>query len=150
MKKLLGCLFALVVMTGCGSSEPKTTTCSGTVDGGEIKSVINAEGDDVTTEEIVSTTDLSTVGLDASTLSEEEKQTLIKTIEDSSGMKDIKGITLSVSLEGNTMTTKANINYKEADMTELQKADLVDAGFGNTISLEKTVENYKAEGLTCK
>lgn len=151
MKKLLASLFALAMMAGCsGNAEPKTLTCTGSTADGDINTVISAEGDDVTKEEITMVSDLTDLGIDASTLSDDEKKTVIDTMVEATGMSDIKGVTYKAEFKDNTIVSTASIDYTVADIKELQDADLVDSGLGTSISLEKTKENYEKEGLTCK
>lgn len=146
MKKIV--VFALLglLLVGCSSQKEKTTVCKGNVGGGESSEyTIESKGDEMTL--MKSKTTLNTESLGAT---EEQINAIID--EAAKMYKNVKGITYKTDLEGNILTETIEINYKEADLDELEDLGLVefeDSGKIKYVSLKETVKSLENDSYTC-
>lgn len=156
MKKLCAALFALVVMAGCGSSEPKTVVCKGYDASSGMNSEIKLEatGDTVNKQYEKETYSLAKMGI-LGNITEEEKTTLINelksTIKEELGNEDIPGLTYDVKIEDKNIVMTFDVDFDVVDIDKLDELELTEGGFSfsKSISLEKTMDGYKESGLTC-
>lgn len=139
----------LVLVTGCTSSKEEKMVCTRTSTMNGIKLDLNYQvyyQKDVvnkvqTTEKITST-------------SKETLATYKKAIEDLySNFNGIKHYNYDVAIEGDTLTSKTDINYSKININDLLKIDssieqLLNKN--NKISLEKIKEVYESTGAICK
>ena len=139
----------LLLVTGCGNTKEETMTCTrtGNMSGVEMDFTYNIyyQGDIVNK---VQTTEIIT---------SDDEETL-KTYEDGitslySNFDNIDHYNYDVVIEGNTLTSTTDINYKQMDMDKLLE---IDSSIGsllnsdNQVVLDKVVEAYEATGATCK
>lgn len=139
----------LVLVTGCTSSKEEKMVCTRTSTMNGIKLDLNYQvyyQKDVvnkvqTTEKITSTS----------------KETLAiykKAVEDLySNFNGIKHYNYDIAIEGDTLTSKTDINYSKINIDDLLKIDssieqLLNKD--NKISLEKIKEVYESTGAICK
>ncbi len=139
----------LVLVTGCTSSKEEKMVCTRTSTMNGIKLDLNYQvyyQKDVvnkvqTTEKITST-------------SKETLATYKKAIEDLySNFNGIKHYNYDIVIEGDTLTSKTDINYSKININDLLKIDssieqLLNKD--NKISLEKIKEVYESTGAICK
>lgn len=152
MKKrvLLGVLLAAVVMiTGCGKEETKELTCTRTATvttGVEMKLNYNVTyaGDYVkvikTDEKII-------------TDNKAYLETYKKTVENLySPYKGIDYYEYDVSINGNTLTSKTNINYEKVDTDKLIKVDSANASLikDGKVKIDDVKSLYESLGASCK
>lgn len=139
----------LVLVTGCTSSKEEKMVCArtSTMNGIKLnlkyqvyyqKDVVNKVQ---TTEKITST-------------SKETLATYKKAVEDLySNFNGIKHYNYDIAIEGDTLTSKTDINYSKININDLLKIDssieqLLNKD--NKISLEKIKEVYESTGAICK
>lgn len=139
----------LVLVTGCTSSKEEKMVCTRTSTMNGIKLNLNYQvyyQKDVvnkvqTTEKITST-------------SKETLATYKKAVEDLySNFNGIKHYNYDIAIEGDTLTSKTDINYSKININDLLKIDssieqLLNKD--NKISLEKIKEVYESTGAICK
>lgn len=139
----------LVLVTGCTSSKEEKMVCTRTSTMNGIKPNLNYQvyyQKDVvnkvqTTEKITST-------------SKETLATYKKAVEDLySNFNGIKHYNYDIAIEGDTLTSKTDINYSKININDLLKIDssieqLLNKD--NKISLEKIKEVYESTGAICK
>lgn len=139
----------LVLVTGCTSSKEEKMVCTRTSTMNGIKLNLNYQvyyQKDVvnkvqTTEKITST-------------SKETLATYKKAVEDLySNFNGIKHYNYDIAIEGDTLTSKTDINYSKININDLLKIDssieqLLNKE--NKISLEKIKEVYESTGAICK
>jgi len=139
----------LLLVTGCGNTKEEMMTCTrtGNMSGVEMDFTYNIyyQGDIVNK---VQTTEIIT---------SDDEETL-KTYENGitslySNFDNIDHYNYDVVIEGNTLTSTTDINYKQMDMDKLLE---IDSSIGsllnsdNQVLLDKVVETYEATGATCK
>ncbi len=147
LKLLLVVLLGLMV-TGCGQTEEKTMTCTRTLKQGnvsmDLKYTVKYKGDYVTRVSSVEkvTSDDAAV-LDTYKTATEE---LYKTY------KDIKYYDTKVTIDGDTLTSTADINYEKIDMDKLVETDSAIGQLltDGKIKVETMEEMYNQLGATCK
>ncbi len=176
MKKLLGMLMLALVITGCSSgieknltkkdvSEEKTTEepvtkkdtsnktttiCKGNID--ELTTnttTIEAANDKVSTMEAVIEYDVTSLIDENTTI--EYLESYVKSINIDYGSLD--GVTAEYVTRGTIITLYVEINYEEADMNQLADAGVITSTDGNKvayISLDETIKEQEAAGLTCR
>lgn len=139
----------LVLVTGCASSKEEKMVCTRTSTMNKIELDLNYQvyyqGDVVnkvqTTEKITST-------------SKETLATYKQAVEDLySNFDDIKHYNYDITIEGDTLTSKTDINYSKININDLLKIDssieqLLNEN--NKISLEKITQVYESTGAICK
>lgn len=156
MKKIFAFFLCLLILTSCTNKEEKKVVCTGTINGTNITSILQSEGDDVQSETYEEIIDLSQIGYDAEHFNESEKQEVINLLTSKkygdSSTKDKKGIRYNSGIDENNFVLSITVNYDEADLQDLKDLHLIESdgiiNFG--VSLEKTKENYEANGLICK
>lgn len=139
----------LVLVTGCASSKEEKMVCTRTSTMNKIELDLNYQvyyqGDVVnkvqTTEKITST-------------SKETLATYKQAVEGLySNFDDIKHYNYDITIEGDTLTSKTDINYSKININDLLKIDssieqLLNEN--NKISLEKITQVYESTGAICK
>ena len=147
MKKILCAILTglmLLSVTACGNSEPTTVTLTMEQNGATIDYKLDAKGDVVQT-----ITQTSTV--DCSAYTEEQ----LAVIEESAGQyaasyEGIEGVTYSIETVDTNLVETIVIDATNSDsLQELSDLGLLPIeGSSSSISLEKTVENLEALGMT--
>ena len=155
MKKLLCAILAAVMVlavTACGggSDEPKKldeTVLAMDQNGVSIEFALYSDGD--TVKQIVQKSIL-----DGSAFTDEQIQTLIDSTEQyAASYEAFEGVTYEFKQDGTKLIETITIDTTDMDMLQaLSDAGLVplDAKNADFISLEKTIENLKAMGMTEK
>ncbi|MFQ6792725.1 DUF1307 domain-containing protein [Thomasclavelia sp.] len=151
MKKLLGMLMLALVVTGCsGGGEKTTTVCKGNID--ELTTnttTIEATDDKVSTMKATIEYDVTSLVSDTTTI--EYLESYVKSMNVDYGSLD--GVTAKYTTEGTIITLEVEINYEEADMEQLADAGVITSTDGKEIayiSLDETIKEQEAAGLTCK
>jgi len=144
-------VLALVVVTGCGSSkeETKVLTCtmSGTVvEGTTIDSTykVTYTGDYV---DLVESTE--TVTSDTEEILDAYKETVESMY---SAYDDVKYYDYNVSLDGDTLTSTAKINYAKIDADAMIEVNSANSSLftDGKVTLTAIETLYKAMGATCE
>lgn len=152
MKKLVSLLLSLTLvfaMAGCGKAQSATYVMTTEQEGITMTDtqVIEAEGDIVKAMNEITVLDLSTA--------DAEMKDFLVTFYDSAfgSMKDEApaSVTIEYGLDGDTYTTKININLDGADLQELIDGGYINVTTDNTdnlkyISYKQTCEAMEASG----
>ncbi len=147
LKLLLVVLLGLMV-TGCGQAEEKTMTCTRTLKQGsmsmDLEYTVTYKGDYVTKVKSV-----EKVTADDATVLDTYKSTVEELYKP---YKDIKYYDTKVTIDGDTMTSTADINYEKIDMDKLVATDSAIGQLltDGKIKVETMEEMYKQLGATCK
>lgn len=147
---LLLLVFVAVIVTGCGNDDTeKTMTCTrnATISDGikaEFKYVVKSKGNYVTvidsTEKVISD--------DESNLDAYKEQ--IESMY--SPYKGIKYYNYDVSIDGNTLTSKVEIDYSKVDTAKLIEIDSANESLikDGKILVDDIKTLYESIGTTCK
>lgn len=146
MKKIA--VFALLglLLVGCSSSKEKTTVCKGDLSTGQSSEyTIESKGDKMTLLKSQNKMDTSDLGA-----TEEQINAIM---EQASKMYDgVKGVKYESKLENSMLIETIEINYKEADLDELEDLGLLqfeDSGKIKYVSLDETVKSLEKDSYTC-
>lgn len=156
MKKTCILLCSLFMMTGCFDKTEKQVICIGYANGTSITSVLSATGDTVRSEIYEERTDLEQHGYKNGNYSEEEKEEIIHIIRNkkyaSISLDALQGITYTYTLEDNYFVFTLTVNYDEAKIEDLQKLHFIENNniLNLGVSLKKTLNGYKEQGMDCK
>lgn len=142
---LVGCIIFLT--TGCGNAE-KEMTCTRTMDQGgmkvDLKYEVTYSNDTVkkvkSTEKITSDSKVTL-------------ETYKKNVEQMySPYKDIEHYEYSVKIDGNTLTSIANIDYEKVDTDKMIKIDSANSQLikDGKVSLKNIKSVYESVGATCE
>lgn len=147
MKKLLLVLFAICLLTGCGSSSaPEKLVCSGkTAEVIDVTNVLEYDGD-----KVLKQTMTNEVSLDALGISED---TLNGLVEQYKTAYDVAGVTYTTEIKDGVFKEEVKIDFEKADLKVLASIGLIDAEEEETItyvSLKQTKEALETFGFTCE
>jgi len=146
MKKLSVMLMALalMVLAACGAATDVTYE----MEEMGIKATVemSAKGDKVQDQKVTMTFPYDAMGVESKEMAEEMLKGDIES--ESEELEGLKGVKVSNEFQDDQFEQVMEVNYKEADLRELE-----DAGFdfgeeeSDYISLEKTEENLEEEGF---
>lgn len=156
-KKLITCLFAAVLLAGCGSSakqvKKETKTCSTEYQGMTMSMKMNAEDDVIKTMDIQYLYSEKMLGFDASKVEKDQLKVMEDTVMTQLGISGKEeGVKANVGVDGTGIKMDINVDLMKADSKILNKFSIT----GNTknVKLSETVENAQKgqEGInfTCK
>lgn len=145
MKKLFVCLCAGVLLAGCGSGGSKekiTKTCSMEINGAGMSMKFDAEGDTVTSAEMVVSATYEAMGgtkeqFDA--LSEDDKKSIEdEMVKKAKQTKGAEGIDISTAFddEGLKVTMKYEVGTLEKTL--------------NATTVDEMIKLAEEQGMTCK
>ena len=149
MKKFFGFILVccgLVVITGCGAD--KTMTCTRTMNQNGIKADLKYEvvysGD--TVKQVKSTEKISN---DSKEVLETYKETVEKTY---APYKDLEHYNYNVTIDGDTLTSIADINYEKIDTKKMIEVDSANSQLikNGKVSLKDLKSVYESVGATCE
>lgn len=148
MKKLLSLALALLVLVGCGSSSPKTSStptlvCTGNSQGVDVNNELYADKDVITKIVYNASTEFASLGLDEDT---------VKLIADGVAENyNLPYIEYSYEIKDGTLTEKTVIDFTKADFKKLYDLGIIDTAEASYISLDLVKEMYTKDlGLSCK
>lgn len=147
MKKgILLVILGLFMLTGCGSV--KTMECTRTIEQNNIAMDLRYEIEykNSYAQRVKSTEKVTT---DSKDILDSYK----KSIENMyAPYKDIEHYDYNVSIEGNTLTSTADINYAEIDVDKFTKIDSANSQLfeNGKVKLDTLIATYEALGATCK
>ncbi len=147
MKKviLLVC-FSVFLTAGCGAE--KTMTCSRTMNQSgmqvDLKYEVNYSND--TVKRVKSTEKVTS---DSKELLDNYKTTIEATYEP---YKDLESYDYNVSIDGNTLTSTADINYEKVDTKKMIEIDSANSQLikNGKVSVNDLKSAYESLGATCE
>ncbi len=147
MKKLLVLVcFSLFLGTGCGAN--KTMTCTRTLNQNgmaiDLKYEVEYSGDKV--KKVKSTEKVTS---DSQAVLDTYKSTIESTY---APYKDIEYYDYNVTIDGDTLTSVADINYEKIDTDKMIEVDSANSQLikNGKVSLEDLKSVYEAVGATCE
>lgn len=154
MKKLLVCLFACIVLVGCGKEEDtkvntdvkkETKVCTMDVDGMDAEVKLDAEDDVITfmTMEMKS----PDLGLDGVEITDEFVELIKEQMLKEMDIDEGKGVDIDVEMQGQSMSIVVKIDMKDGNPLVLNKLGL---GLFTDHKLSEVLDEAKEEGITCK
>lgn len=151
MKKLTGLLticLSLILLVGCGAGKESAFTANTDMSGAQIEMLFEGKGDKVQT--ITQTTTL-----DLSDFSDEEKDAVVKAVEDASvalkeQLGEIEGFSQEVSISDPILSEIMIIDATNADtLNTLSEAGLLPTeGDASVLSMDATKESLSSAGYT--
>lgn len=146
MKKIAIMVLMALTLVGCASAKVETERYSGSMNGVEVEVSLEFESDKMLKQETKSHMNYAKMGL---------KKSQVETLTNSYKKKyDIKGVDYQVDITDSTVTETTSIDYKNADIEELTKAEIImtpkDGKKAKYVSYKETIKNIKASGLNKK
>lgn len=150
MKKLLCAFFAMVALAGCSSGSggtKETKTCSLDMKPITMDITFNATDDKIETASIKVSMDYTSLGIEATELTDEQKATIEDAVFQQLGIKEGTGVDVSTEFSDDTLAATVDIDLKEGDSSTLEAL-----GFGSDgdYLLSDTVKAAEEGGATCK
>lgn len=150
MKKLLCAIFAIAVLAGCSSDSggtKETKTCSIEMDPITMDITFNATDDKIETTSIKVSMDYSSLGIEETELTDEQKATIEDAVFQQLGIEEGTGVEVSTDFSDGTLAATVDIDLKEGDSSTLEAL-----GFGaeGEYLLSDTVKAAEEGGATCK
>lgn len=138
MKKIMGLVLGLVLLTGCFGGKETTTLCKSNSDGMSMEVLLEARGDELLKSTITERIEYADHGY-----SDDDIKRIIDYSYPSSDGVD--GVTMDVNLENGVASILIVIDYKEGDLDELLEAEWITGDADNIkfISLSQTIEEYE-------
>lgn len=148
MKKIL-CLMVLgaLCVTGCASDEEKTMTCTRSIDQGSIQMELNYKVS-YRNNNVTKVESIEKIVAEDSSILDTYKETVEKTYEPYS---DIEYYDYHVSIDGNTLTSEANIDYEKVDTDKMIQVDSANGQFikNGKIHIDDLQSIYESLGASC-
>lgn len=148
MKKFLGVMFfSILLVTGCSSTEEKKMTCTRSLSQNgmkiELNYTVNYKGSTVAKVESI-----ETVTSEDTNILETYKQTVENIY---SPYKDLEYYEYDLSIEGNTFTSKAVIDYEHIDTEKMISIDSANAQIikDGKINVDDMQKLYESVGASC-